>query len=344
MPGINLERVFDLAVHMRENPGASYQFDKNIKLNPMQQGMVLRKSIQGFMQSSGAVKDDKVIQAFSGSADLPQLTKDVFNTVQAEPEYDTFWQAAFRGIQLKKGQLNWEIADVASGFTFNMVPEAGKAKIFGFTGDKVTVGIEKYGAGLGVTWEMVEGRKLYQFIEQMLVVKSALNSLWADTHYGLLGTAGAANTVAYDTGGTTVVAKDVNTINDGYMTISEDCKDKGYGNTAIVNMILYYAPALKPRINAAMKAVNSELVTSGIAASGGVVEYNVTPIPTWNSAVAANKGLLVLPGNKIQNSVYMQELGLTKRDIETLSDLQTYWTAFGATVADGDQVAELSFS
>lgn len=348
MPKVDLERVFDLVVHMRNNGGEPYVFDtkKNIKLNPMQQGMVLRKSIQAFMQNSGTLSQDKsrVIQAFSGSADLPVLTKDVFNVSQAEPEYDTFWQSAFRGIQLKKGQLNWEIADVSDGFTFSMVPEAGKAKIYGFNGAKVSVGIEKYGAGLGVTWEMVEGRKLYQFIEQMGIVRSALNELWADTHYGLLGTAGAANTVAYDAVGTTVVAKDVNTINTGYLTISEDCKDKGYGNTAVVNMILYYAPALKSRINAAMKATNSELVTSGIVSSQGVVEYNVTPVPTWNSAVPANKGLLVLPGNKLQNSVYMQEMGLSKKDIETLSDIQTYWTAFGATVADGEQVAELSFS
>lgn len=346
MSKVDLERVFDLAVHMQEKTKEPYVFDskQNIKLTPTQQGMVLRKSIQAFIQGSGAMQGDKVIQAFSGSADLPQLTKDVFNVSQAEPEYDTFWQAAFRGIKLKKGQLNWEIADVADGFTFSMVPEAGKAKIYGFSGATQTVGIQKYGAGLGVTWEMVEGRKLYQFIDQMMIVKSALNELWADTHYGLLGVAGAANTVAYDATGTTVTQKDINTINAGYLNISSDCKDKGYGNTAIINMIMYYAPSLKSRINQAMKAVNSELVSSGIAASQGAVEYNVTAVPTWNSAVPANKALLVLPGNKIQNSVYMQELGLSQRDIETLSDLKTYWTAFGAAVADGDQVSELSFS
>lgn len=346
MPRVDLERTFDLAVHMHENPKQPYVFDskKNIKLNYKQQGQVLHAAIQAFFQSSACMHNDKIIQAFSGSADLPVLTKDVFNVVQAEAAYDTAWQQAFKPVKLKKGQLNWEIADVASGLTFSLVPEGGKAKIFGFTGTKVTVNIEKYGAGLGVTWEMVEGRRLYQFIDQMMVVKAALNTLWADIHYGLLGTAGASNTVAYDTTGTTVTQKDVNTINAAYLDIATACKAKGYGDMATAPMIMYYAPALKARIMQAFNATNVANITSGIAASHGQVSWNITPIPTWNAGVLANKALMVLPGNKIQNSLYLQELGLAERDIETLSDLKTYWTAFGATVADGDQVVQLSFT
>ena len=346
MNNSQLERVFDLAVHMHENPKQEYVFDskKGIKLNYTQQGTVLHKSIQAFFQQSGTMSGDKVIQAFSGSADLPVLTKDVFNTTMADTSYDTFWQQAFKGVPLKKGQLSWEIADVASGLTFSLTPEGGKAKFYGVSGSKVTVGIEKYSAGLGVTWEMVEGRKLYQFIDQMNKVKSELNILWADIHYGLLGTAAANHTIPYDTTGSTVTQKDVNTINNGYLQISQACKDKGYGNTAVAPILMFYAPALKSRINQATRATNVDLVRSGISSSQGVVEYNVVPIPTWNSAIPAEKAVMVLPGQHIQNSMYMQELGLSERDIETLSDLKTYWTAFGATVADSEQTALVSFS
>jgi len=344
MAKIDLERVFDLVVHMRENPGTDYVFDskKNISLKPMQQGSVLRKSIQSFIQSSGMVSGDKVIQAFSSSADLPQLTKDMFNVTQAVPEFDTLWQQAYKGIQLKKGQLSWEVADVADGLTFSLVPEGGKAKIFGVSGTKSTVSIEKYGAGIGVTWEMVEGRKLYQFIDQMNAVRTKLNELWADIHYGLLGTAGLSNTIAYGSG-TTTLEKDINTINTGYTTISGDTKDKGYGDVANAAMVLYFAPTLKARIMQALRATNSDIVKGGTNGAGRV-EFNVLPATTWNSAIATDKALMVLPGNKIQNSIYMQELGLNERDIMTLSDIKTYWSAFGAVVADGKQVALLSFS
>jgi len=344
MAKIDLERVFDLVVHMRENPGTDYMFDakKNINLKPMQQGVVLRKSIQSFMQSSGMMNNNKVIQAFSSSADLPQLTKDMFDVTQAVPEYDTLWQQSYKGVQLKKGQLSWEVADVADGLTFSLVPEGGKAKIFGISGNKTTVGIEKYGAGLGVTWEMVEGRKLYQFVDQMNAVKARLNDLWANIHYGLLATAGASNTISYGSG-TTTLEKDINTINTGYTTISGDVKDKGYGDVANAGMVLYFAPTLKARIMQALRATNADIVKGGTNGAGRV-EFNVIPATTWNSSIPANKALMVLPGNKIQNSIYMQELGLSERDILTLSDVKTYWSAFGAIVADGKQVAELSFS
>ena len=347
MKNIQLDRVFDLVVHMRENPGDPYnvmQGKKSVALNYKQQGIVLKKSIQAFFQSVGKMQGDKIIQAFSGSSDLPQLTKDVFNVTNAVPEFDTLWQQSFKGVPLRKGQLNWEIADVAEGLTFSLVPEGGKAKIFGVSGNKITVGIEKYGAGLGVTWEMTEGRKLYQFVDQMNAVRAKLNDLWAGIHYGLLATAGATNPVSYQLTGTeSTLERDIATINKGYETIGSATKDKGYGDTANAPMILYFAPSMKARVMQALRASSPNIVTSGKTKAGQVV-FNVVPSTTWNPAIPAGKALMVLPGNKIQNAMYMQELGLTERDILTLSDLKVYWSAFGATVADADQVAELSFS
>ncbi len=346
MDNTHLEKMFDLVVHMREKPETNYTLigaKKNkIVLDYKQQGLVLNKSIQAFFQGSGKIQNEKIIQAFSGSSDLPKLTKDVFNVTMATPEYDTLWQQSFKGIPLKKGQLNWEIADVASGLTFNLVPEGGKAKFYGVSGNKVTVGIEKYGAGLGVTWEMVEGRKLYQFVDQMNIVKARLNELWAGIHYGLLATAGASHQVAYQSG-TTTLEKDIATINHAYTTMGALLKSKGYGDTANAPVILYFSPTLKARMNQALKAVQSNIVQSGKTSAGAVV-FNVNLATTWNSAVPANKAIMVFPGQKIQNSMYMQEMGLSERDISTLSELKTYWSAFGATVADTEQCSEVAFS
>lgn len=344
MKDINLDRVFDLVTHMRENEKQPYNFDRGIKLDYKQQGIVLRKSIQAFMQGVGVKSNDLVIQAFSGSSDLPQLTADVFNVSGNIPTFDTYWQQAFKGVQLKKGQLMWEIADVASGLTFSLVPEGGKAKIYGISGNKVSASIEKYGAGIGVTWEMVEGRKLYQFVDLMNTTRAKLNELWADIHYGLLATAALVNQIAYQLTATeTILERDIATINLGYTTIGSACKAKGYGDTANMPMVIYASPNLKSRIMNTLNVTFSDMVASGKTYSS-VVNYNIQPYFSWNSAIPTDKALMVLPGNKSQNAAYLQELGLTERDIESLSDLRTYWSAFGAVMADTDQAVELAFA
>jgi hypothetical protein len=349
---VNLEKAFDLYLHMNDNPDDDYVLNKKkgIVLNRKEQGTVLQKAIQAFMQQV-AVQDEqgKIIQAFGGSSDLPVLTKDVFTVTQAMPVFDTFWQESFKGIPLKKGQLEWEIADVAAGFTFDLIPEGHKVRFYGISGDTTSARIQVYGMGIGITWQMREGRKLYKFVDLMGQVRAKLNTLWADTHYGLLATAALSAPVTWQGVVTDpIVERDIATINKGYETIGNACKAKGYGDTANAPMIIYTSPLLKARLMQAYRATSSDIIKGRVAGAsssvaGQVIEYNVTPRFTWNSNIPANKAVMVLPGNKNQNSVYLRELGLSEQDIETLSELRTYWTAFGAIVADTDQIAELAF-
>ena len=348
---VNLSKMFDLVCHMNEQPDEPYTINDSVSLNRKQQARLLRKSVQAFIHSeAGSIEDGKkIIQAFSGSSDLPQLTKDVFNVVNTVPNFDTLWQPSFRGVQLRRGQLDWEIADVAMGLTFELIPEGDKCKFYSVSGNKVIVGIEKYAAGIGVTWEMIEGRKLYQFIDQMNQVRSRLFLLWANIHYGLLATAALVAPLAWQGAATDpTMARDIATLNIGYTTIGNAVKDKGYGDSANVEMLLYVSPLLKARIMQAMRATTADVVprvtTLGSAIDGQTVEFNVTPKFTWNANIPANKGVLVLPGNKIQNAAYMQELSLSEKDISTLSEMRSYWSAFGATIADTTQTAELSFT
>lgn len=346
---MDLEKIFDLVVHMNRYPDDKYRMDKKVILNRRQQVNVLKKSIQAFMHKTGVKHDNKIIQAFSGSSELPILTKDVFNVTVATPNFDLAWQNAFKGVQLKKGQLSWEISDVEEAMVFELVPEGGKCKFYGVSGSTQTIGIQKYAAGLGVTWETIEGRKLYKFIDQMTLARNKLYELWADIHYGLLAIACAINAVAWQgVANDPVIDRDIATINKGYTTIGEATKDKGYGDTANAPMILFASPNYKSRINQALRATKAEMITgrrdnSPGSVGGQIVEYNVTPYYSWNSAITADKALMILPGNKIQNSVYLRELGLSEKDIASLSELRSYWTAFGATIADTDQCALLSF-
>lgn len=349
---MDLSRLFDLITHMRQNQGDPYAMTDKISLKFADQRIVAKKAIQAFMQDVATpVSADKAIQAFSGSGDLPKLTHDVFNVTNTVPNFDTLWQKSFKGISLRKGQLEWEIADVAAGLVFELVPEGSKAKIYGVSGSAATVKVAKYGAGLGITWEMIEGRKLYQFIDLMNQVRSRLGDLWADTHYALLQTAGATNSVDYQGLVTDPVSdRDIATLNVGYITIGTATKDSGYGDTANAVMQLYAPPALKARVNNALRMTQAEANTgrqgggAGAGAGATVVEFNIQPNFSFNSNLTAAKVLMVLPGNKIQNAAYMQEMSFQETDIETLNELRTYWSAFGAVIGDTDQVAEIDFA
>lgn len=360
-----IEDLFDLMCFRAANPGGvDYTFESTGKtLNAIEQERFIKKTAQFFMHNVGQVLgENKTIQAFTGSSDLPALTKSVFNVTNEVPNYDLLWANAFRGVKLRKGELDWEIATVGHGFSFEEIPEGGKVKFKEYTGEKISAKIKKYGLGVGVTWETIEGRKLYQFIEQMDHTRSELYALWANIHYGLLAAAAAADTSAKAQAesfaadylrvpwqgivGDSDLDRDIKTINTAYERLGNILKNRGYGDTANAPIIAYFKPTLKSRILRALRAVNVDNKTSAGAGSsaGQSVVYNVTPYFSWNAAIPDNKGIFLLPGQKIQNAVYLQELGLSKQDIESLNELRTYWTAFGAIVADADQVSEVAFS
>jgi hypothetical protein len=348
---MNNEKLFNLVCDISEGyktgdkkPSKMVIDGKEKEVSFKQKEIVLNKAIQAFIHNHGQKEGETSIQAFSGSSDLPVLTKDVFNVTMETPNYDLAWQKVFRSVQLQKGQLSWEIATVDSGVAFKLIPEGGKVEYKDVAGEKVTVSVDKYGAALAVTWEIIEGRKLYEFVRVMEDARNKLYKLWADVHYGLLATAGTNNQVAWQGVATDrQIDRDIETINKGANDLGSKTKDSGYGDTANARLVMYASPLLRQRLNGALRATHTELANSGTG-NGVIVDSNIDPNYTYNSAIPANKALLVLPGNKIQNAVYLRELGLSKREIESLNELKTYWTAFGATVSDTDQVFELAFA
>lgn len=338
------ERVFAVARHMNDPETRGTPFTKfKTPLDSAQQERFLKLSLQAFMHGVADVEDKVSIQAFSGSSDLPALTKDVFDVTPAVPNFDLGWQRCFKGIQLQKGQLEWEIADVSQAIEFREIPEGGKVDIGRVSGNKLTVGIKKYGAGLGITWEIMEGNKLYAFAERLDLTRAKLYGKWGEVHYGLLAAAAHLHTVAWQgVEANKTIDRDILTLNAGAYLIGNATKDKGYGDTANAPMVVYANPTLRSRINAAIRATREQILASG--GQGTPVDWPLEAVYTFSAKIPSGKAVMVLPGQKIQNSVYLRELGLSKQEIESLNEIRTYWTAFGAAVGDSDQCAELSFS
>ena len=72
------EKLFEIADNLRYDEPKTLKI-KDKEYSPKAQTKVFRKAIQAFIHKVATGVESKAIQAFSGSTDLPKLTKDVFN-------------------------------------------------------------------------------------------------------------------------------------------------------------------------------------------------------------------------------------------------------------------------
>lgn len=334
------DKMLELAYGSVNN--TSVKIGKHV-LNPTQAGEALCKSIQAFFRAPVVKDGEKAVQAFSSTADFSTVDTNVFNVTTEVTNYDILWQNAFRSVPLKKGQLRWEIHTATDGTTFEEIPEGGKIKYLGMSSSKTTVYVKKYGAGLGITWETIEGRDVIRFIEQMETARSAYYNKLGEIHYGLLATAGATNAITYQgSSGDKVLDRDIETINYAYHQIASDNKDSGYGDTVNAQYLLYASPLLDSRIMRALRITSAEIASLG--GKGQVIRANIVPKFTFTSQITANTALMVLPGKKIQNAEYMALKTMTKLDQDSLNEYKAHWTAFGAAIGDNDQVYQVAFA
>jgi len=342
------ERLFDMVCYMNDGAQGDYVLEtkkgkRSYKAKQVQ-AFVAKGMHDMLLASYTPIGKDspKAIQAFTGSTDLVKIETNVWNAFQETPNFDMLWQEAFRSVPLRKGQLEWTIGNVVSGVILQLLEEGEKVNYAKISGTSQKGSVDLYGSGLEMSWKTVEGRDLAGFYNAMMDFRNKRMKEYADLHYALLAAASLNETVSWQTG-TTILDQDINTINLGYNTIGDATKDLGFGDTANVRMILYASPLLRSRINAAFRATASDVVRGGNKGQS-LIDSNVDVRYSYNAAIPANKGVLVLPGNKIQNSVYMQEKSFERLNPDNLSWLKSSFTAFGAVVGEVAQTAELSFA
>lgn len=337
---MNYDKFYDLAQAARYGETTKIG---GVTLGPKEINEAFTRTVQAFMHAPSKKKGEYKIQAFGSTADLSDVDTDVFNNTTEIENFDLNWSDVFRSIQLNKGQLQWEIHTSALGTAFKEIPEGGKIVYEGMQSSKETVNVKKYGMGLGITWETIEGRKVYKFIQDMEDARSKLYNIWADIHYGLLDTAGATNTVAYQgSASDSTIDRDIQTLNETAYQLTNAVKDSGYGDTANARLVFFCNPKYKSRVKRALRLTDSDAARLG--GKGQVVDYAIEPRFTYNGEITSAKGLMVLPGKKIQNAIYLREKQLDKVEQESLNMLKTYWTAFGAAIGDNDQVYQMSFA
>lgn len=288
-----------------------------------------RKQIQAYR---------KAVQAFGVSTDFAQLTKDAFNVTIEEDNFDMGWQQAFRDVPLGPGQDSWEIYNVVNGITFRKVEEGGRIEMDKMSGSLVNAYVDYYGGALGFTDKMIRFRKVPAMIDKAMAFRNKFFADKANNHYMLLAAGAAGNITTYQGAAADgVTRRTILTINRAAFTLTNRCKDKGYGDMANAPLILYANPYDEERIEAAFKTVSADIV--GARENGtAITARRIQRIYTYNSYISAGTPILVLPGQKLQKADAMEPTTyVAPVDPFTLNQAQAVWAIYGAIVADTDQ-------
>ncbi len=302
----------------------------------------VRMAVQAFIMKPKLELAKKIqalrsIQAVGASTDFAKLVSDAFNVTIGTENFDMGWERAFRTVPLGDREDHWDIYDVQNGLTFRLVKEGGRVQVDELSGTLVTVYVDYYGGALGWTDKMIRYRKVAAMVDMAMIFRNRFWANKADNHYLLLAAAAAGNVTAYQgVAGDGQLRRDIATLNQAAFSLADRCKDKGYGDTAAAQLLLYANPLDKARITAALGSVAQYLAPA--LGPGATIQWNIQPIYTFSSRISSGTPILVLPGNKIQAAEGLAPTTFTApKDPLTLNEVQAVWSIYGAAVGDTDQ-------
>jgi hypothetical protein len=291
--------------------------------------VVGRKQIQAIMSK---------IQAFGVSTDFDKLVSDAFNVTIEADNFDLGYERVFKEVPLGTNQDTWDIYNVKNGITFNLIPEGNRIHVDKVSGDVITAHVDYYGGALGWTDKMIRYRKVAAMLDMASLFRNNFYVNKANNFYLLLALAAVGNVTVYQ--GAVAdgqLRRDILTINRAAFNLANRNKNKGYGDTAATQLVLYANPLDKGRINAAL-ASTTAMVAQALS-RGEQINWNISVIYTFNSNIVSGRPLLVLPGNKLQRAEDMPPTTFTQpKDILTLNEVQSVWSIYGGAVGDTDQI------
>lgn len=283
------------------------------------------------------------LQAFMTKSDLPDIITNMPDIFRNVDNFDSGWMLAFKDRALDPGRKEWELVTFTNGITWRLMGEGERAVVEGITGDVRYGSCNRYSAAVGWTYDMINYRRLGSMVELALEVRNSYFEDKANRHYGLLRQSKTGTTTNYDTTGSTQLDKDINTLNSAIVTMSNQLKDKSYGDVVNATYLLYIKPHLKARMIRAL--ANTAQDVQGMPQR---VIYNIQPVVTWNANAfpenTTTDALLVLPGQKIQKATALDMLTLGDTDNLSATYTQAFHSFYGAVVGDGEQLGAVKFA
>lgn len=288
----------------------------------------------------------EVANNFMTTSDIPVSITDTASIFRNVGNYDMGWEQSYMDVQLEEGRNFWEIEDMTSGLTFRKIPEGGRIQVEGLAATIARPQVEKFGGAIGWTDEMIRFRRFPMMQSKAEYFRDEFFKDKAKRHYSLMAaTITAGRTTSYDTGGSTEVEKDINTINAGALAMALRLKDAYVGDPLMQEMVLYIHPTLWARISRALRQIGQD-----VPGQPSRIPYNIRYVPTINPYLTATDGngtptdaLLVLPGYKNQKATAMEPTSYFNFDPQTMTYVQAVWSYYGAA-AEGAQIQKVEFA
>lgn len=283
-------------------------------------------------------------------------------------EIDMSWLTIFDEVDLTTTNLSsYKIVDVQNGVTFKQVRQGEKAELYSLTGQEANISFGNFGAGLQILQEWYEDQRWWDIEEAVedynlawwedmatimfAMIESLDDGLYDGTSTGLTTADGYAPIgIKYDSAGSTVLEKDINTINAGTISLLNANKTTLKLN-ASSPLVLLCNIGKYDRCRAAISRIRSDLYTGR-----EVINKNITVVPTlsltktaeWTGTSAQDLpaaetplGYLCVPAKK---NKYLKRKALTIYPTEfkadSYSNLIYAWGRYGAYV-NAEQVRRL---
>ena len=302
-----------------------------------------RAAAQAFANTGSATEAQKTfIQAFGTSEDFPASVINVVDKYHQLTNFDTGYEQVFNMMDMRQSQRNgFDILDVISGLTFAKVEEGEKAKLFKMSGQKVSVTLDMYGAGLSWSRRLLDDKEYWTLEDNAIEFRNKAFSSKAQDFYGLIDGVDDTYDVDWQAVGGAIPntnenytpIRDINTINKACEEIIIRLKDLGMGITVQSEFIILAPIQLVGRIARALGIVQQPFSTST-----AYLNYNVRPIYTM-MLEETDVFYVIFPKKKIKGANRMDLTVFSDFDMMAYADASVGWQRYGGAIGNTKQLS-----
>ena len=360
--------LYRASCHAYQHPDEPFAEEGFPRLTPAQRDAFVDDTISRFVTGSGgaphgqrisaftSLHEKHRIEAFTTRDDIAQPDRLTFRVFADVPYSDEFWRPAFSPVTVEMGEREWEIHNVNNPVTWEKIPEGGQVRTQRVDSTKATYSLDDYSTEIGFTRQVMTGRRLYLFIEALMQARASYLKTLAEAHYEVLRTAArstAASRISWSaTPATSILDRDIATVNSGLSKIAQDLKDV-VENLMSMAYILYCPEQLEERMIAAVRARTQQLVEGRAAGAASEIKRRLMIAPTLSdkfgdpadTSEAATHCNLIYPMRKFQaadDGTMLDTYRVT--DPKSRNDCRMFWSTWGIAAGDSRQAVQLAFA
>lgn len=284
------------------------------------------------------------VKEFMTTGDFPVSPIEAVAKFRALVNWDNGYEQIYDVLDFTNATTEGFSLDSAEDFVVFEKKEIGeKIEFRQARGSQVFVFFKFYGGGLNWHRSLFDDQQFWKIEDNARAFVNKAFSKRAQDHYDLLEAAMDQKTCATleDLNCTScdefyrAVAK---ALNDAAVTIMENTKNKGLGNTANTRLIILAPLQQWDTVRKAL-GVKLQSFDSSVNETG----FNFGTVTTM-MLTNKNRIGIFLPGNRIKAGYRMDLTTFTSFDMATYADAQAGWMRYGSIVGDLDQVECIDLS